>query len=335
MTRRALNLPSDDRLETPMRLMAATFAVAGTALLHAVPVAASGTTGQAILFFLIFAIAAAFILVARGLGSGIGSGLGLIIGASIGITLAQDYQHAALGSATFMLVATVMMVLVGRISGGSDRRESPRTQKSQTDRTIATDDIVSGLIGDFMAWCGTPAAQELRDNKLRLQSFERFLRGTLTDRIDAEDTRIEFAPSRFEANATDNESDQSDADRSESDSLTHLVHQAFEDGGVHVHLAPQAGSRERVHWILPLRRENQADVVVVIAQPDCAMKSCARATHAVRDVLELFWSHLSSTGITLNSAPTAGSKSGTQSTRQGRKAFQPTAAPDLAMEPTS
>lgn len=312
-----------DRFELPLRLLAAGVAVAGLGLLHSLSISGPFPERVGTVFTLVFAVCAAFIFIARGLGNGIATGLGVIIAVSIAIALGRFVGVASVATGAFMLLSSILLTMVGRIAGLPDAvagDHSLRTTRSLLARGftpeantalpraaeapdippyLAVEQALGAVVSDFCSWTSTDAAQGAAAGPGCWPAFARFVRLSLQDRLSATGVQV-FATQADQPHltlVTNSSRHDGPCDIPESSPLAY----ARRSGHVYVNTRAPAGQLDphqspdspTWRWVLPLRDTTgvvqHLVAVSEIAHPNGRRPSTA---HAMRDLLELCATHV-------------------------------------------
>lgn len=297
---------SRDRLEMPLRLLAAGVTVVSLGLLYSLPESLNVVNIPATVFLLVFTACTAFIHLARGLGAAVASALGVVIAVSIAIGLGVFLGGPSVAHATFTLFATAMLVLLGRIAAQASPPDQPVRTGFQHDaqngvwrRPVgdlsapeSIEQTLGGVITDFCAWTGTEAARCAADGPLPGPAFARFVRQTLQERLGAADVRTYGVVDDPALHLRPLAPKTQDAKRAPA-ALVGPIGYALRTG--HVWVRPRRDMSSNTSpwtWVLPIIEDGSPALLVTAAAIERATCDRPSVGHAVRDVLQLCWAHV-------------------------------------------
>lgn len=279
----------------------------------------------ALIFFLVIAICGGLALFARGLGGWLAAGLGAVTGLSTSIALVHSTTAPPANQLAFTAIAIGVLALLGYLSGcrsepAGDAESQPsvasdavaarrgssavRPDRRAAGMAFTADEVIGAVLEDFAEWSGNLRHDDADAVPSFGPAFDQFVRQTLREHLGARGVRVfrVVADGERLAPLTEGASRQTVAAR------TGIIGHVTTSGRVYVADDPHAGvlveqlarlerqsapgGESRWAWLLPLREARRTVALVAVARLEKRGLGGATMADALRDVLQLFWSHV-------------------------------------------
>lgn len=301
--------PVKDRLESALRLLAAGICVCSVGLLSSLTVQSPLELPLPTVFFLVVSAGCAFIVFAGGLGATTAGGLGGVIAISISIAMANASQISPIAMTVFTMLTITVLVVVGRIAGGSkpEAKARPAPEREQVSpessrlhmeydtpiwETTGQRPETSALMGlitqDFCNWLSDPESQVALDEEAAqnetLIRLNTFAGGPLRQRLHARHVAVGTLgkDGRF--------CELSEHEPSEALTISPVAQKriATEQPFIQDTKATDLASRDP-QWVLPIPGKPTAALCVFGL---CSEQVSPRAARSLTELLQLFAEHL-------------------------------------------